>query len=372
MSRRLRSTARSTSDSSIRPSAIAATSGAANPAERRQLAVEARAQRHRGGGAQVAGQPMLADEHLDRGVVRGDDPVEAPFVAQDLGQQLVRDVAREPVDVAVGGHHAREPGDADGGLEREQLLVAHLARPEVDRRLVEAALGEPVADEVLAGRDDPGGDVVALHPADVRDAELGGEVRVLAIGLLDAAPARVAGGVEDRGERQPAADGEHAPADRGRDGLDELGVEGCRRADRLLERGRPAGEQAVERLLVEDRWDPESGLLDEVALDRVAGLGRAGGIEVGGARHAADLAHPGREPLADPRLVELALALEQLERPDRPELGDLLGQRHPGEEVGDPLLDRQAGVAVAGLDRRHQPFTAPEVRPPTSWRSAIA
>ena len=70
--------------------------------------------------------------------------------------------------------------------------------------------------------------------------------------------------------------------------------------------------------------------------------------------------------------VELALAPEQLERPHRPELGDLLVERHPGEEVGDALLDGQAGVAVAGLDRRHQPFTAPDVRPPTSWRSAMA
>ena len=38
----------------------------------------------------------------------------------------------------------------------------------------------------------------------------------------------------------------------------------------------------------------------------------------------------------------------------------------------DALLDRQAGVAIAGLDRRHQPFTAPDVRPPTSCRSAMA
>ncbi len=261
------------------------------PGRRRELAVEARAQRHRRGGAQVARQPVLADEHLDRRVVGGDDPVEAPLVAKDVREQLVRRVAREPVDVAVGGHHAREPGDADGRLERQQLLVAHLARPEVGRRLVEPALGEPVADEVLAGRDDAGGHVVALHPADVGDAELGREVGVLAIRLLDAAPARVAGGVEDRREREPAADREHAPADRGRDRLDELGVEGRRRADRLLERRRPAGEQAVERLLVEDRGDPEARLLDEVALDRVAGLGGARRIEVGRARDPADLAH---------------------------------------------------------------------------------
>ena len=55
-----------------------------------------------------------------------------------------------------------------------------------------------------------------------------------------------------------------------------------------------------------------------------------------------------------------------------PELGDLLVERHAREQVGDALLDRQARVPVARLGRGHQPFTAPDVRPPTSWRSAIA
>ena len=92
------------------------------------------------------------------------------------------------------------PGVADGRLEREQLLVAELARADVGRRLVEAALGQPVADHVLGGGDDARREVGALERLDVGAAELGGEVRVLAVGLLDAAPARVARDVEDRGE----------------------------------------------------------------------------------------------------------------------------------------------------------------------------
>ena len=58
-----------------------------------------------------------------------------------------------------------EPGLADRGLEREQLLVAQLARADVGRRLVQAALGEPVADQVLAGRDARRREVVALDAA---------------------------------------------------------------------------------------------------------------------------------------------------------------------------------------------------------------
>ena len=48
----------------------------------------------------------------------------------------------------------RQADVADGRLEREQLLVAQLARPEVGGRLVEAALGHAVADHVLAGGED--------------------------------------------------------------------------------------------------------------------------------------------------------------------------------------------------------------------------
>ena len=46
-------------------------------------------------------------------------------------EQLAGGVAGQPVDVAVGRHHARQPGQADRGLERDQLLVAQLARPGV-------------------------------------------------------------------------------------------------------------------------------------------------------------------------------------------------------------------------------------------------
>ncbi len=70
--------------------------------------------------------------------------------------------------------------------------------------------------------------------------------------------------------------------------------------------------------------------------------------------------------------IELGLAPEQLERPERAELGELLVERHPGEQVGDASVDRQARVAIASVDRGHQPFTEPLVRPLTMWRSANA
>ncbi len=68
--------------------------------------------------------------------------------------------------------------------------------------------------------------------------------------------------------------------------------------------------------------------------------------------------------------IQLRLAPEQLERPERAELGELLVERHPCEQIRDAGVDRQARVPVARVDRGHQPFTAPRVRPPMSWRSA--
>jgi hypothetical protein len=92
---------------------------------------------------------VLGDEHLDRGVVGRDDPVEAPLVAEDRRQQLARCVTRHAVDVAVGRHDARDAGVRTAASNGSAAL-AELARADVGRGLVEPALGEAVAGEVLA------------------------------------------------------------------------------------------------------------------------------------------------------------------------------------------------------------------------------
>ena len=140
-------------------------------------------------------------------------------------EQLGRGVAGNPVHVAVGRHHAREPGLDHRRLEREELFVPQLTRTEVDGRLVEPALGQPVTDHVLAGGQHPVAEIGALELPDVRQAELGREVRVLAVGLLDPAPPRVARDVEDRAQRVAGAGRQHPPADRAGHPADEVGVE---------------------------------------------------------------------------------------------------------------------------------------------------
>ena len=250
-------------------------------------------------------------------------------------------MAGHAVDIAVGRHHRGQAPDPDGRLERQQLLVAELARADVDRCLVEPALGQAVTDHVLARGDDAVGDVVPLEAANVRQAEHHGEVRVLPVRLFDPTPAGVARDVEDRRQGDPPAGRQHPPSERVGHGQDQLRVEGGGRSDRLLERWRIPGEQPMERLLVEEGRDPQPRLLEQVPLDLVAGPSHVGGIQVGGAGDPGDVAEAVLEEAVRLVGVQADRCVDELERPRRPELGELLVERHPPEEVGDARVDRQ-------------------------------
>ena len=313
---------------------------------------------------------MGRGDHLDADVVRGDDAIEPPLATQDPGEQLGRGMTRHPVDVAVGRHDAGDPGRPDGGFEREQLLVPELARADVDRGLVESALRESVADHVLAGGDHAVTQIGTLDRLDVGAAELRGKVRILAVRLLDPSPARIARDIKHRRESLPSAGHQHPAADRRGHRGHDVRIEARRGADRLLEARRVGGDEPVEAFLMDDGRDPEPRPLDEIALDRVGGLGNLDRPQVGRAREPGDLADAVLGEGGQPRLVEAGLG-DDLERPERAELGHLLGAGHPRQQVGDARLDRERRIAVAGLDRRHQPFTDPAVRPPTMWRSAM-
>jgi hypothetical protein len=131
----------------------------------------------------------------------------------------------------------------------------------------------------------------------------------------------------------------------------------------------------VQALLVDDRRDPEPRLLHEEALDLVGQRRDCRKLEVGRARHARDLSDPGAQARGGLARIE-ARALEDLEHPQRAELRELLVGRHAIQEIVDALVDRQRRVEVARLGDAcgvgGHPFTAPEVRPRMSWRSANA
>ena len=198
----------------------------------------------------------------------------------------------------------------DGGAERRGLDVAQTPRPEHDLPVVEAAQGRGVTEEVLA----TAVHALALDAAHVGDAHPAHQLGIFAVGLLEPAPPRVAGDVEDRREGEAAADGADLAPDDDRHLLHHIGVPRGRQADRLREVGRAGGHQPRQGLLVGERRDAESRPLLEEALDPVDGLGRRDRVEPG-ARDPRDLADAVRQVLRHPLVVELALD-EQVGVPD--------------------------------------------------------
>jgi hypothetical protein len=131
---------------------------------------------------------------------------------------------------------------------------------------------------VLEGRDDPAG----LQPPHVRRAEHRHQVRVLAHGLLDPAPAVVADDVEHRGQALVHADRGHVPADRRGHPLDQVGVEGRAPGDGRRVDGGAVGGEAGQALLVHQGGDAQPGAVEHDAL-LADHLGRALGHRQRGA-----------------------------------------------------------------------------------------
>ena len=215
------------------------------------------------------------------------------------------------------------------------------------------------------------------------------QVRVLAVGLLEPTPARVARDVEDRREglaARPSPRRSRPMSARHR--LDELGVPGGGLADRLREAGRVA---AITPCRLSSCT--MAGMPSRVSSTRKRWIAFA---EVGDLPAAAGWwrpppASPGRcrAPAARRARSQVeAVAVEDLERPQRAQLGQLLVQRHARQQVARPLprwTARGRGRAASGrhgrgrcrrrpcmgslLGLRH-PLTAPDVSPPMSCRSA--
>ena len=135
-------------------------------------------------GAVVAAEPVGHHEAL-----------EAPFVAENRGLQVLALGGVGAVDLVVGAHHGPGVGFLDGDLEALQVDFALGARgddgvvPGAVRLLV-------VVGEMLDG----GAHVVLLDAAYIRRRRLAGHDRVLGVVLEVAAVQRVAVDVQGRGE----------------------------------------------------------------------------------------------------------------------------------------------------------------------------
>ncbi len=219
---------------------------------------------------------------------------------------------------------------------------------------------------MLEGGDDPG----RLEPAHVGGADGGHQVGVLAEGLLDAAPAQVAGDVQDGGEPLVDAEPAHGPADARGHALDEAGVEGGAPGRRDRVDGGPPGGQAGQALLVCDGRDAEPVGGHDLALAAGQGGAARDRVHRGGAEGPGELAQAVLDHLLPGEGFTGGVVLVGGDRgaggvgthPDAVELGRLLLQGHGGEQVVDPLAVGQGGVppgtvqGFGGWGHREVPF----------------
>ena len=202
---------------------------------------------------EVAQRPAVGDK-----VAR-----KAPLVAQDVRQKVAgaRGLA---VDAVVGAHDALDLRLLDQGLKGGQVRVEQVLLGDDRVELVPQGLRAGVHGKVLgAGRRLEVLFVVALQALDKAHAQARGEIGVLAVGLVAAAPARVAEDVDvRRPEGQPLVDvavalahalvvlGAALGGDDGADLLHKVCVEHGGHGDGLREHGgRARARHAVQRLV---------------------------------------------------------------------------------------------------------------------------
>jgi hypothetical protein len=171
-------------------------------------------------------------------------------------------VDRHAIELGVGGHHRPESGEPDGRFEGTGVDVVELARPDGGGGHVLPGVGHRVAEEVLGAGQHALAQVFSLHAAREGDAHGGDEVRILAVGLVDSAPAGIAGDVHDGRQRAEQTHGAHLAPHDVRHLLHGIGVPRRRQPDRGGKVRKAARHHAVQSLVVEDRRDPEAGLGD--------------------------------------------------------------------------------------------------------------
>ena len=162
----------------------------------RELHIEPGLERlHRGIGR--AGRGALpGGQRIHRAVVGDGQTVEAESAPEHVGEKATRRGRRLAVQIGVCAHHRLEIGFGDRRTERSRVHLEQFAFAQLHRADVAAPVGHGVAEEVLRGCEDSFTTVVTLEAADERDADRGAEVRILAVGLLHAAPPRVTREVE--------------------------------------------------------------------------------------------------------------------------------------------------------------------------------
>ena len=192
---------------------------------------------------------VAAEDVGDRAAIADDVAWEAPLIPQALLEEVETGARGHAIHAVVGAHHGVGFALHDGGFESRQISIFEIAFTRFDVEFVARAFGPAVDREVFGGRDDLEiVRILALQSFDERHGHAAGEERIFAIGLLAAAPARIAKDVDvgrPEGEAEVAgvvvvANGlvvfrARFGGDDVGDAVNQIGVESGRESDRLRE-----------------------------------------------------------------------------------------------------------------------------------------
>jgi len=212
-------------------------------------------------------------------------------------------------------------------------------------RIAVAAALPVVGDEMFGGGDDAG----RFEFAHKGDAHHRGEQGILAVALLDTAPAHIGGDIDHR--RQHLADPARAalPRDGGGSARHQLRIPGGGQPDGLRKGGGAVPHQAVQRLIERDDRNAEAGLLDEKTLGGVDlfshGRRRSRGVIVENLRRGSSPGGGGVKLQTEYALVELSLVALHIAR-SHEELPEFLLEGHASQQIPEADIDRQGRIPV--------------------------
>ena len=130
-----------------------------------------------------------------------------PSAAQRIHQQVPAATAGFAVGAVIGAHNGFDPGFPDQIFKGGKIGFLQIFRACLGIEAVPQVFRTAVHREMLGAGGRLHGRAAALQPAHVGLPEAGGQIRVFPIGLVPAAPARVAEDVDVRGpEGQPVVD----------------------------------------------------------------------------------------------------------------------------------------------------------------------
>ncbi|MCY1225485.1 hypothetical protein D9M72_376820 [compost metagenome] len=303
-----------------------------------------------GGIAGIGGHAVGDVQEGDPEVVGHHCSGEAPFLAEQRGEQRPVGGRRYAVDVRVGMHYGPRAAVLDGHLERRQHHVGKLARAHGDWRVVAPGTGGGVAHKVFQR----GHDALGLQALDVGGRHGSHQVGVFADGFLHPSPAEVSHHVQHRGQALVYSQGPHVGADPGRHVADQAGVEGGAPGERHREgSGFPRGESG-QAFLVHLGRNAEAGGGHDLFLRGGQAARALRRLQRRGAVHAGDLAEAVGDHVIPGAGVACHLALQRSHRvavagrvhPHARQLGCFFLEGHLADEAFDGVRPCGAGEGL--------------------------